>query len=227
MVQIGAGDDEVRVLDVLMAVAVRPADAGHVGRTVRVLRADPGDLGTRDDPRAGILGQRRQPLDDTPEAALRIQNALVEVERAHQVVHRRRRPRVGAQEDGGVAEDLPQHRVPEAPGGESLEAGAEQREQSRQRAHHLGSGERPGAGERVVEEVPPRHGAGIVGGGEIGLECRGGARFHRLEQRGHGFPPGGHRHGSSPDSGERKTRYPGSSSVRSSCSSVLVPIIAK
>ena len=39
--------------------------------------------------------------------------------------------------------------------------------------------------------------------------------------------PAGTVTGASPDSGERKTRYPGSSRVRSSCSSVLVPIIAK
>lgn len=82
---------------------------------------DGGHLATCLDTNAFRFREGRDLVHEIPESAHRILDSFSQIERAHQVIHRRRRGRSGAEKHGGITEHLPQQGIVEASGREIVE----------------------------------------------------------------------------------------------------------
>src|SRR5690606_23964786 len=106
--------------------------------------------------------------DQPGEAALRVAHPAGEVEGAHEVVHARGTGRGGAEEDGWVAEHLPQPEVAEAGGDVPVEGAQEERGEPVGLAQDVTGGEVAPRGEARVEEPAQGDVVGAARGGEVG-----------------------------------------------------------
>lgn len=179
VVQVGRTDDEVGRGRDRVAVGRRVVHARHRA----VLDDDPVDRGPGHDPRA--LG-RCHPLDRVDhraDAALRVQDAVGEVEVAHQVVHARRGIRARAEEHGGVPQHLLQAPVLHGGLDEGRQRPGEQAEQPPGATEHVGCREPPQVLEARVEEPAHGHRVGLGRRVEVALEPTARSRLDRLEER--------------------------------------------
>jgi hypothetical protein len=81
-------------------------------------------------------------VDQGPDAALRVEHAAFEVERAHQVVHAGGLVGRAAEEHGGVLQDPREPAVGEPARDEAVQRQRQHRREPRQAAHHLGHEQR-------------------------------------------------------------------------------------
>ena len=122
------------------------------------------------------------------EAATRVEDALVEVEVAHEVVQARRAVGRAAEEDSRVAQDLAQPQVGEPLLDVRRERTRQQGGELRKPAQHLTVAKGSRRLVRVVQESRDREVVRIPGGVEVRVQLGAGSRLDALEQPGGGIP---------------------------------------
>ena len=177
------------------------------------------DLGARLDDDALRDGEALDRADDLDEPAARVEDAVVEVEVAHQVVEARHLERRAAEEHRGVAEDLAQPRIGEPPLDVRGERAGEQRRELRHPPQQRGIAQARGGLVRVVEEAGDREVVRVRGGVEVGVRAARPAPGSMLSNRAVAASrPDRTSSGAAPVAGSEYTRYAGSSGTRSSSS---------
>jgi hypothetical protein len=208
VVQVGGRDHDVRRLIPFLAVGAPDADSAGSGRgsespsrgspppscgapgPIRGYRVDPQDFRPGPDLDAGVLGQPDEGIDEGPEPASRIQDALGQISVAHEPIHRRCLPGLVRQEDGRVGQDLTKSRIPEPPGHGAVHGSEQQSRQPGNPAQNLGVERESWRGERGVQEFRDREAVGFGGFREVLLQPRAGAGFDALEEFGGRVLPG-------------------------------------